>query len=458
LHANREASTAEAVRRVTIADAAVGAVAIGDGARAEGVVNVAVHVHQSGPNHDRIESHLVELLGLVKDAAVAAAASHFLNNLPLELTVGRATPNLAHSETKRYASQEVRNRLIECGHPEHFAIDDSIRLVALDLSGGGPGGPDSDGLSVTYSSAPGLQVSPTDMQPTPEQIELSMASFDEEVRAYLRAEIARDADKSNAEWKLGLTAVCPPADPPPACAEMKIDVAPLSYRVTNLFNRALVHRRVSLFSRSGDRAPALGQLYDQCAKAVLSGFDYFALPCPSQLFVEVALVTADGFVVLVKKMAGKGVVAGINRAWTCGPEFGFALRHLKDGSSILVAEGIFEGLEKEFGIARQLVRRWHIAGLALQHVHLNAALYGHCELDVSGAELVASFRETRNKAFYQSVDGAREYPELVPLDSVRSLLDNESQRYDGGMWHPTARIRLHSVLDRAGSSTAAALR
>jgi hypothetical protein len=150
---------------------------------------------------------------------------------------------------------------------------------------------------------------------------------------------------------------------------------------------------------------------------------------------------------LVKKKSGPGVVAGIGRVWTCGPEYGLTLSHLVDGKYVHIGDAIESALKKEFGVSRESIARWHIEGIALQHIHLNSALYGYCELMLSGRELVQAFLEKGSNQFHLAQAGTADYPELVKVGHLNVLLDSKECRYDGGLWHPSARIRLHTVIN-----------
>jgi hypothetical protein len=346
--------------------------------------------------------------------------------------------NWTYETTKRLGAQEILDRLVSSGVVSHFVVDDCIRMSRLAWN------ENTGMLPVTYTIPVGLDIAPTDRTPTSEQLVRSLDGFSPGVIEYLKAQL-KETDQSQSEWKLGVAFVQAPIEV--LNESFEIRVRPLAFRVTECFNRQIVRRRVALANSSSDLAPILGNLYETSANSILGRSDSFHFPCPSQLFVELALVSSDGYCLLVKKKSGPGVVAGIGKAWTCGPEYGLTLSHLVDGKYVRIGDAIESALKKEFGVYKESIARWHVEGIALQHVHLNSALYGYCELMLSGQELVKAFLENGSNQFHLTQADTPSYPELVKVGQLNVLLDNEERRYDGRLWHPSARIRLHTVIN-----------
>ena len=237
-------------------------------------------------------------------------------------------------------------RLVSCGSASLFAVDDSIRMTRLvpnERSGKGP-----NVLPVIYTMPRGLEIVPGENRPTAEQLACSLDGFSHEVASYLEAHLG-PTDDAPSQWKLGVAFVQCPVEVLEDQA-LEIHVRPLAFRVTELFNRQIVRRRVTLTGNRPDPAPDLGNLYEVCARNILSKSDSFRFLCPSQLFIELALVTCDQYCLLVKKKSGPGVVAGIGRAWTCEPEYGLTISHLHENRYIRLDEAIRTALRKEFGV------------------------------------------------------------------------------------------------------------
>jgi len=388
------------------------------------------HINMTG---EAFADELFEFLNLVLPAA------------PMSTQAG------PHQDTGFYASQEVKKKLGQPGPGRFFAIDDSIRLVELDLNGHSEN--DSDSLKVECKIAAGLTIKPEVMNPSTEDLHTSIEHFDDKIRSYLKNQssfryIEPESNKPlrKSEWKIGLDLVELPVDTPKK-KSIAITIRPLTYLATELFNRRVVRAKAADFYNVEHDFREVVELYEAYATTLLGISEpitpeSYQFSFPSQLFVEVAVLTSDKKVMLVRKTAGTGagVVAEVGRAWTCGPEFGLTFNHLQDNNSILLHAAIAEGLKTEFGISSDKIKSWHIDGLCLPLIHLNTALYGYCIITMNSTELVESFRRNKSKQFDSTVE-----PELIELSDIPKILSRE-KRHDGFSWHPTAKIRLHSLL------------
>jgi hypothetical protein len=347
-------------------------------------------------------------------------------------------------ETGQYASPEIKKLLINCGLTSFFAIDNSIRLIELNLNGQLNASPDS--LKVESKFPSDLEIVWNDKFPSKEQLELSIHDYHQEVQDYITKQADFYPSQSPAEWKIGVAFVRKGVEIFDEITP-SIIIRPLNYRVTNVFNRQIVIWKNAVLAGTTMSSEELENAYAIALSILLSNSQTFNFQAPSQLFVEMAILSNDNNIILVKKdKAGPSVVASLGMSWTCGPEVGLTFKHLNDDETINLNEAIVDSLKIEFGITEDKIMSWHISGMALQTIHLNTALYGYCTINLTGKEICKTFMERKSTQFIASETGAKPYPELYHVDDLRSIL-NEDERYDGDRWHPTAKIRLYSILN-----------
>ncbi len=367
---------------------------------------------------------------------------HFLADLGL-IEYREASNPFRQTETALYASKDVKLKIINAGLTSLFAIDDSIRLIQLNLNGQTE--TDSDTLKVEVVKPEGFEVDKDDKFPTQNQLDLSISDFNETARNYIESSAGFPPDGNKAEWKIGLAMVRLSVGIFDE-SEPAIFIRPLSFRVTNVFNRQIVYWKNSALAGSLESHNPLSTAYEASLRGLLLNNQSFNFKFPSQLFVELAIVSKDEKIMLVKKeKLGPGVVASLGMSWTCGPEFGLTLKHLNEDGSINIHQAVVSSIEKEFGISADHLVSWHISGLAVQVVHLNSALYGYCQVNLTGDELCKLFMRRKSDQFVTTEIGPKPYPELYHISDLRNVL-SEDVRYDGDSWHPTAKIRLYSLL------------
>lgn len=351
-----------------------------------------------------------------------------------------------------YPKFDVLSELAKLGIVSLPVVDNSVRLAPLSLQG-------DDELPVEYDDSAWASIDIGSTQPGTGELLKSLQGFLPEVSGFLEPRL-KVPDATDAQWKLGMSLVQAPIDV--LDKSTRIVVRPLSYLVTEMFNRAFILRLIAQpHGAKVERSDkALDELLPKCLKASLSNAGSFNFPFPSQLFVEIGVVTRDRRCLLMRKRNNPGVVAGIGRSWTCGPEFGFAAADLRAASNgpgkrrISVKPVIEKALVKELGVLPERLIRWRIDGVALQHVHLNTALYGHCHVDLTGAELMEKFEEKgrslidqkKPDPFHRGLQPGEPKAELVSVDAIDGLLKSD-MRGDGEYWHPTAQIRLKSIVD-----------
>jgi glycosyltransferase involved in cell wall biosynthesis len=415
------------------------------------IIDVANNVEEAKKD----AKHLKNLLLSPKEGGYCGftwlmTAKRFSEDLGL-IEEDPCTPPSPHPPTTaRYADKEVKEALIKHGAVSLLAVGNSIQLIQLNLNGRSE--TESDNLEVTCRFPEDIHINTKTNSPKTEELIASIKDFDSGIRNYLQSDESFRADEySKAEWKLGIKLIRPLVDIHNE-KHPSIIVHPLSYRSTDLYNRRLVKGKVPTLSGGTHLYPDLVKLYDECIKSLLRSSETYKFPCPSQLFIELALVASDHQVLLVRKKAavGSGVVAELGRAWTCGPEFGLTFSHLND-DKLMLHTAIVDSVEKEFGLRSEDIEYWHLDGLCLQFIHLNTALYGYCKTYLTGEELKKRFKAKKSNQFYIELEDftqtefIKPYPELVDLKNLPDIL-TEEKRHDGMYWHPSARIRLYSVL------------
>jgi predicted nucleotidyltransferase len=212
---------------------------------------------------------------------------------------------------------------------------------------------------------------------------------------------------------------------------VKLIVRPLSYWVTQQFNKEIAaHPENSI----------LQKLRDKYAAQLFRSTEDYACNCPSSLYLELAIVTSDGYVPKLLKKT-KHSVFGKRKGEpvaTCGVEWGFSWSaHVSNEggqAKLNVQRAVVDSLSAELGLDAIDVERWSVNAVAVQHAHLNAALLGVAHLKLTRGELLDRLK-TKNKYFHDS-------PEFLPLRDA--MLAVQADR-GSGKWHQTALMRIQLI-------------
>jgi hypothetical protein len=201
---------------------------------------------------------------------------------------------------------------------------------------------------------------------------------------------------------------------------MILTVAPLSYWVVQEFNRRIL-------TATEDRE--LARLYKQALDEIfaLRADTGFYLNCPSALFLEVILCTADGKIALCRKSPRFSVLARVGFSWTATLEEGLVWRENMNEEYLDLDSVLANALQKELGINVENVTNWGLLGLALEHTHLNSAILAFAKLSISSDDLISSIKGSEDFDDYDFMDVS---------GAQNSMLQ---RNYD---WHPTARLRV----------------
>lgn len=212
---------------------------------------------------------------------------------------------------------------------------------------------------------------------------------------------------------------------------VKLIVRPLSYWVTQQFNK-----EIAAHPENSD----LQKLRDKYAAQLFKSTEDYSCNCPSSLYLELAIVTIDGYVPRFLKRT-KHSVFGKRRGEpvaTCGIEWGFSwFKHIdnKGGQAVLNVEGaVTDSLSAELGLEAKDVERWTVNALAVQHTHLNAALLGVVHMNLTRGELLDRLK-ARNKYFHDS-------PEFLLLRDAMFAVQADRGT---GQWHQTALMRIQLI-------------
>jgi hypothetical protein len=296
-----------------------------------------------------------------------------------------------------------------------------------------------------------------------------VADYDEEAQDYLTQGLehlaARGTAKSH-DCKLGFVTfdagLQTHGDDTPA-----IGVRPINNVVCDRFNLAVGKARVDASDRRRVEAR-----WARWLEALLRPQSAFRMPCPSQLFLELVVVTSDGAIPRPVKVSETSIYSlrnGGDRIYTCGIEDGARWTDVvQDGAGharLDFSDALLNGLAREYrirgaatdsrnrpvgerfikrgGKLLQCVRppRAGLFTLVVQGMHLNSAVLGYCVLPITGRELASHLEETVSA-------GGLDFTnlELIALDDCAKVVADFEDEVASGKpataWHGTAMMRL----------------
>ena len=153
---------------------------------------------------------------------------------------------------------------------------------------------------------------------------------------------------------------------------------------------------------------------------------------PSTLFVEIALITADDKLLLLRKSRDRSALAKTGRVWTCTIEEG--LLWDDQNGAIDYRDSVLSSLVKELELGREVVQSVRLTAVGLEYTHLNTALLGFAVLSLDSAKLEAVLRpkiQARKLRDFQEM-------KFLPLEGAL-----EACLGKGKIWHPTALLRIY---------------
>ena len=213
-----------------------------------------------------------------------------------------------------------------------------------------------------------------------------------------------------------------------------LSVRPLNYWILQQFNLAMA-------ADPGNQE--LLNFREKYGRELFKRIQDYQCICPSGLYVEAAVVTKEGKVTTIPKLAAHSPLVqgrGGSSILTCGFEHGLSwntdIIRKGDSAWLNVEQGLMKGLQKEFLIKPDEVKSWKISTLAIHHAHLNAALLGVVHLKISSGKLLDRFEKSGNEHFK-----AKELKFLSRDDAKVAMQKDKGS----GKWHQTALMRINLI-------------
>jgi hypothetical protein len=232
-----------------------------------------------------------------------------------------------------------------------------------------------------------------------------------------------------------------------ALGRVPLVIRPLNHLMTLSFNRDIAQGRIDGTEKSPEHV-----LWSQCLSHAFKPAQVVEMPCPSQMFIEVAIVTIDEKFPITHKSSVTSVYAKRNHGKmvkTCGFEFGPNWKDVvveekeKNFVSLNILRGIHKGLEKEFDLAR--LPDWaamkekvvvHMSGLVVQALHLNSAILGFCKIPYTSQQLLDHLRG-------KEIGGLdHKHIAFVDVGEAKHYVEKYGHSTE---WHGTAMMRLALV-------------
>lgn len=267
------------------------------------------------------------------------------------------------------------------------------------------------------------------VDPTEDQLLKTIPSYYDESADYLKTRIGVDST-GFFNCKVGLIKIEKPIKR--LGQPLILTVIPLSYWVVREFNRRML-------KAPDDRL--LQKLRDDNLSKLTDMEDTVTFKCPSALYVELALITADGMICIAEKNPQLSVLARTNRSkWTCTIEEGLEWnKDIKIEEKVINMETVTSRcFHLELDIFKEHIVEIKLTGVALEYTHLNSAITGLCVLSLSSGEVKTQIE--------RSEDFQLGY-KFVPIESINEQFFEKSN--PNVSWHPTARLRMLAVVNWA---------
>jgi len=253
-------------------------------------------------------------------------------------------------------------------------------------------------------------------------------NWDEDVLEALHRALPKDRDREEGECKLDLLNLV--RSSPEHGQPLAMDLCTAPWWVEREFNRALLRVEAGATSNSVRRR-LLNSLLTNDNDAGTHAYRF-----PSSLYVEVALVDDEGYVLALEKDPAKGShMAQRGRRWTASIEEGAKYSDVADGKldPHVVA---LRGLQEELGIGPSEVAALDFHAVAISCSNLNTAVLGVMKVSRS----IESVARRANRREYPDFVGGR----CLAPDDVKGILAGVlSDEYaPSPQWHSTAHLRL----------------
>ncbi|MBX9775803.1 MAG: hypothetical protein K2Y71_15590 [Xanthobacteraceae bacterium] len=323
-----------------------------------------------------------------------------------------------HSETSKFASDELRRILHGAGNHSAFAIGECIAFFLPH--------PLSSFVSVEVAADwKAKKITKTWDKPTRSEliacVEQHANQYPGEIAQYLKERVSTTIDLGRYhECKVGLRAVALPVKE----QRLTVVVNPLTWWIVNQFNRRMVVEK---------NDTVLLDLRDRYLKMTLAPSDNLLhLEHPSGLYVEVTLVTADGNFLMLRKNPSKSVMADTGREWTCGIEENLLWEKMVRTKNVDIRGVIASGLYDELGIPKEQIAKWGLFAIALEQPGLNSALLGFVQIKLKAKDMEPYVKKALKKGPNPDFLGYR-------FQEIAGAFQATSKRKD---LHPTTLMRL----------------
>lgn len=327
-------------------------------------------------------------------------------------TASRSLRTWTFPETQHFVSDALGQELVEAKRQDVLAIDNGLCLYVP------PGWDALPNELVIKREA----VSPCNelQDPNTETLmRFGLERFDHDVSAYLR-ERAQSPTKGTFRTKMGISGIVFPN--PRIQQLLTLTVYPLSFWTELEFNRRI------LSEPDNER---LQYLRRKMLLQILRSSDAIHIPCPSSLFVEFCIITADHKIAVAEKSTTLSHLARRGSRWTATLEEGLLWGEYEQAESIDLQAAAVRALRLELDVPADAVTATRFFGIGLECTHLNCAIIGEVVLSLKAEELGELLRRSpdfgRN---YHFIDMDRAFAEIfVGMDPPPSE------------WHPLGRMR-----------------
>ncbi len=221
-------------------------------------------------------------------------------------------------------------------------------------------------------------------------------------------------------------------------------IRPINHLLTVAFNRKLALDRLKsdIFSKAH-------QIWYSCFSDAIQPLQNIKFSCPSQLFIELGLITSDHFIPITIKSNRTSVYAMRNKGQplkTCGLESGLNWKDVVSEpndnqiTEIDLLSGTIAGLKRKFPMpdweARKAQINLVLKSIVVQTLHMNTAILGYCFIPYSSKDLQAHLKG--------KIYGGLDHSELdfIRVENCEEMVEKHHASTE---WHGTAIMRLKLI-------------
>ncbi len=226
------------------------------------------------------------------------------------------------------------------------------------------------------------------------------------------------------------------------CRPLQLTISPLSYWVVQHFNRHMV--QVLASTKRVDADTTLMSLREHALGGMLAPGQDLSIRCPSPLYIEVAVVTSDDYLVCLTKVPGQSIFATTGRRWTCSIEEGAEWRDVVEGR-LDFKDVAYNGARKELSITEDEVSTIWFDAIVLEHPSLATAVIGTMVLSIPKSEIPSRVVASPDFVDVRFVHISKATKTIF---GTKPILRKREGWWSEASWHPTARLRVLFCLYR----------